>query len=1156
MRKYFPVEKDLDGFNEFLPSDHIPVAGLPDAIRDQKSAWLNTISVRAVFSAEVEDGDLVVPVVRDETNDWYHPDTVWVPALGPAAVMQAENESDATYQPKFYGMAYKGLNRVMLGPLVYHPTYKFRAGDILYATANGKMTTEQTEVFVGACLAPGYVLLHGTAQNIDLFKKAAELTKRAETAASTSVEMADQVVEVGEAQIKRMEELAEQLLIIGVSYNKYTVADISTQIAEGTQIALPEYEGAQMSYIVGSNTLLLCHNGTWMLPGEQYTEVGTAGLPSAVIQLNQELQPGDKLGVLILSQYTKVLLSADSGLGFKENGELYIAPVTAEGTTTARPLAERFADIVNVKDFGAKGDGATFDQEAFDAAILSGAKTIYIPDGTYIINGIFINRPVHIIASDGAVIKRNHWNRTYYADRGMYTDITTPQSRSGLLTFFQSAHGSSVTGGTWDMNCWEYIDEYNINDVKAVAELDPNYDFQRCLCFLYAYEVRVENVVLKNAPTRGIDAQYAHRSIFRNIHIYNCEGGFSFHVGNCMVIEDIVCKNSSNRVRVIGDPDSWRTGEEYLLTYQHNSVFRQTNHSVIRGIIFDGFAPLEGVGTEPHPCMLTLERPEHSTFTDILMKNRVNEPGIVSIGLSVIGAYSVSLSNIDIADHVRGIDLNGCIDTHLSNFHINNNWYLPEYHSHAIGLQVSNGAWAQHGNVSTSDAFMLAESKNVQVSNGEISNAFVGVTCHASNTIFRDVAVRGCHVGWSLLKENDELDCVNNSILNCTASYCAKAGIQLSHQKNAVIDRCEVYGNGWNTTLTNAERSGLYLFGNVEYAKITNCAFYNEENVTKDKGLSFAPGVPTVITDGDNRYPYRFTFVSPDPSQYQIGQTCFIRGLFDGDNLYGHVLDVKWDNVTIGWTLAIPSGEVTPSDEDIVQMSGTISNNGKTVTGVGTRFTTETGRSTYIKFGGEYHLIAQVKSDTEIDLATKPSTNYNNVPVANVYVRTFQEKKYQQNGVYIATTAAHSVYYKDNVEYGNVRTPIVVTTNASVCADSEYKKSSGIQDFAGQKAPYLSVVQPYDVPQYWKVNVVEKVEGADHLEVRLQVGTNYTTLAESISTVAGTVAGGVLPNVPQTGLYYLQVVARDSSNTSVTAASGQVYGYVKVRRSVPNEFFD
>lgn len=417
MRKYFPVEKDLDGFNEFLPSDHIPVAGLPDAIRDQKSAWLNTISVRAVFSAEVEDGDLVVPVVRDETNDWYHPDTVWVPALGPDAVMHAETETSATYQPKFYGMAYKGINRVMLGPLVYHPTYKFRAGDILYATANGKMTTEQTEVFVGACLAPGYVLLHGTAQNIDLFKKAAELTERAETAAETATSMADKVVEVGESQIVRLEALVEQLLVVGVSYNRYAVSTLLVPTPAGQQIALPYHEGTPLSYIVGANNILLIYNGTWMLPGEQYTEVGNAGLPSSVIQLNQELRAGDKLGVLILSQYVKVLLANNSGLIVNDRGELMIAPVQAKGSddirtlsewaaairaleqpvlaersTTARPLVERFADIVNVKDFGAVGDGIADDTQAVQAATsraLALGAGVYFPAGNYVVTSVY-----------------------------------------------------------------------------------------------------------------------------------------------------------------------------------------------------------------------------------------------------------------------------------------------------------------------------------------------------------------------------------------------------------------------------------------------------------------------------------------------------------------------------------------------------------------------------------------------------------------------------------------------------------------------------------------------------------------------------------------------------------------------------------------------
>ena len=171
MRKYFPVEKDLDGFNEFLPSDHIPVAGLPDAIRDQKSAWLNTISVRAIFSAEVEEGDLVVPLTREASNDWHHPDTVWVPALSPEAQMDAQSGSADSYRPKFYGVAYKAVNRVLMGPIVYSPSFMFRAGSLVFATANGKVTLEETGVFVGTCLAPGFLNIHGAVRNIDILNQ-------------------------------------------------------------------------------------------------------------------------------------------------------------------------------------------------------------------------------------------------------------------------------------------------------------------------------------------------------------------------------------------------------------------------------------------------------------------------------------------------------------------------------------------------------------------------------------------------------------------------------------------------------------------------------------------------------------------------------------------------------------------------------------------------------------------------------------------------------------------------------------------------------------------------------------------------------------------------------------------------------------------------
>ena len=67
-------------------------------------------------------------------------------------------------------------------------------------------------------------------------------------------------------------------------------------------------------------------------------------------------------------------------------------PVVATGTTEPRPLKDRFADIVNVKDFGAVGDGVTDDTEAFEAAAATG-KDVFVPEGQYkitdILNGTF-----------------------------------------------------------------------------------------------------------------------------------------------------------------------------------------------------------------------------------------------------------------------------------------------------------------------------------------------------------------------------------------------------------------------------------------------------------------------------------------------------------------------------------------------------------------------------------------------------------------------------------------------------------------------------------------------------------------------------------------------------------------------------------------------
>lgn len=87
-------------------------------------------------------------------------------------------------------------------------------------------------------------------------------------------------------------------------------------------------------------------------------------------------------------------------LGFGPTGTVVLYPISvttsgiasgtlvvADNSNTPRSLGSRFADVANVLDFGAKGDGVADDSAALNAAVTSLASTggtVFLPKGTYI----------------------------------------------------------------------------------------------------------------------------------------------------------------------------------------------------------------------------------------------------------------------------------------------------------------------------------------------------------------------------------------------------------------------------------------------------------------------------------------------------------------------------------------------------------------------------------------------------------------------------------------------------------------------------------------------------------------------------------------------------------------------------------------------------
>jgi len=71
----------------------------------------------------------------------------------------------------------------------------------------------------------------------------------------------------------------------------------------------------------------------------------------------------------------------------------------ATGTSAERDIRDRLAEVINVKDFGAIGDGITNDTAAWNQfmAVEGGVK--YIPMGNYLVNGKTLSFPYGCIVN-------------------------------------------------------------------------------------------------------------------------------------------------------------------------------------------------------------------------------------------------------------------------------------------------------------------------------------------------------------------------------------------------------------------------------------------------------------------------------------------------------------------------------------------------------------------------------------------------------------------------------------------------------------------------------------------------------------------------------------------------------------------------------------
>jgi hypothetical protein len=92
---------------------------------------------------------------------------------------------------------------------------------------------------------------------------------------------------------------------------------------------------------------------------------------------------------------------------FLGDGSFVSSSVMGATNTPQRTMYDHFSDTINVKDFGAKGDGSVDDTNAIQNAIREAESrttvgdsygtahhNVYVPAGTYMVSGLVINKPI------------------------------------------------------------------------------------------------------------------------------------------------------------------------------------------------------------------------------------------------------------------------------------------------------------------------------------------------------------------------------------------------------------------------------------------------------------------------------------------------------------------------------------------------------------------------------------------------------------------------------------------------------------------------------------------------------------------------------------------------------------------------------------------
>jgi len=546
---------------------------------------------------------------------------------------------------------------------------------------------------------------------------------------------------------------------------------------------------------------------------------------------------------------------------------------------------------VNVKDFGAVGDGVTDDTAAIQAALNVGG-TIYFPSGTYLSQKVVVGSNTHLVLNKDATIKA-------------VAGFMTTGNGSMLIDISTDASNVSITGGTIDGN-------RTAADLTAWPNSSGNstspFSTTPYLIWVRSVDnITFDNVTFTNSITSALRlfGEFSTSNENTDVRVMNCY--FDDILGNCIDGSANRLIVTNNTVNLIGDIRGTSSGGTkgglVVVNAKYgsvsNNIIRQTTDSSIY-ITGDpgGDITISGnhVLYSGKDAIKVLE-----SSSNCVIDNNV----VVAAGKTCIGVFDDGVS--DKGHSVISNNVIGYINTPTDILDP-----LNSYASKTItGCHNQSSIWFSPGGVDYGNAVIGANASNLIIIGNKVSNA-LGVVINPTE---QDVLISNNLISGatgSAIK-------AQGSDIKIDANIISDVGSNASFAPNGAIMGIEIDGTNNRITISNNKisQTGAEAIFTDSYTELVTITDNNVSNWNGSAGIYLNGAIST----GTNQK----IIVSDNVLQ---GTDDTIRGMYlrsiDDMVVSGNVVDECSDGIRIDASgdVIVSNNRVTNCTVDGIRISG------------------------------------------------------------------------------------------------------------------------------------------------------------------------------------------------------------------------------------------